>query len=284
MEATRLETRIHTPEVARHARHRYDAPSRVLSEKTTPGRWHSHIQFKERNLLTKQFLISTVLLFAYATAIAVAQNDAASRSNRITVWGPHARMTVVTEPPRSRTAADLKDSGLVTIFSNLAAKYPKGQYWCCTGYNVMGSKSGVGEQWMAAAFTPAADHTVTTLEVAVGYSQQGANGVVLSLNSDSNGVPGKALKTWNASGLPRFGTCCVLLVKSDSSGIPVSAGKQYWVVLSTNHHESETVDGWNVIDTNQVDAATVATFPGTNNKWNAFQTTPGLGFAVKGSN
>jgi len=44
------------------------------------------------------------------------------------------------------------------------------------------------------------------------------------------------------------------------------------------------VDGWNVIDTNQVDAATVATFPGTNNQWNAFQTTPGLGFAVKGSN
>ena len=35
---------------------------------------------------------------------------------------------------------------------------------------------------------------------------------------------------------------------------------------------------------NAVDAATVATFPGTNNKWNAFQTTPGLGFAVKGNN
>lgn len=137
---------------------------------------------------------------------------------------------------------------------------------------------------MAAAFTPAADHTVTQIEVAVGYSQQGTNGVVLSLNSDNNGVPGKALKTWNASGLPRFGTCCVLLVKSDSSGIPVSAGKQYWVVLSTNRHESDTVDGWNVIDSNQLDAATVATFPGTNNKWNAFQTTPGLGFAVKGSN
>jgi hypothetical protein len=97
-------------------------------------------------------------------------------------------------------------------------------------------------------------------------------------------VPGKALKTWNASGLPRFGDCCTLVVKSDSAGIPVSAGKQYWVVLSTNSNEKDTVDGWNVIDSNQVDSATVATFPGTNNQWNAFQTTPGLAFAVKGSN
>jgi len=235
-------------------------------------------------MFAKKFPISTVLLFACAMATAVAQNDAAWRSKGTTVWGPHARMTVVTEPPRSRTAANLKDAGLVTIFSNLAAKYPKGQYWCCTGYNVMGSNSGVGEQWMAAAFTPAADHTVTRIEVAVGYSQGTINGVVLSLFSDNNGVPGNALKTWNASNLPMFGTCCALVVKSDSAGIPVSAGKQYWVVLSTNSKEQDTVDAWSVIDSDQEDAATVATFPGTNNKWNAFQTTPGLGFAVKGSN
>jgi hypothetical protein len=235
-------------------------------------------------MFPKKLLVSTALVFAGATALAAAQNKPAVKGHGTMVWGKHARMTVVTEPTRSFTATNIRDSGLITIFSNLAAKYPKGQYWCCTGYNVMGSKSGVGEQWMAAAFTPAADHTVTRIEVAVGYSQQGTNGVVLSLNSDNNGVPGKALKTWNASGLPRFGTCCALLVKSDSSGIPVSAGKQYWVVLSTNSHELDTVDAWNVIDSNQVDAATVATYPGTNNKWNTFQTTPGLGFAVKGSN
>jgi len=191
-------------------------------------------------------------------------------------------MTIEAGPTGSQTANHLKDSGLVTIFSNLASKYPKGQYWCCSGYNVMGPSQG--EQWMAAAFTPAANHTVTRIEVAVGYSQGKTNGVVVSLNSDKNGVPGKALKTWNASGLPRFGTCCMLVAKSDSAGIPVSAGKQYWVVLSTNSHELDTVDAWNVIDSNQVDAATVATFPGNNNQWNAFQTTPGLGFAVKGSN
>jgi hypothetical protein len=237
-------------------------------------------------MFAKKFLISTTLLFVGATAIAGAQNDVALRGNGTTVWGEHARMTVVTKPAPSRTITNIniKDSGLVTIFSNLAAKYPKGKYWCCTGYNVMGPSSGVGEQWMAAAFTPGADHTVTRIEVAVGYSQQGTNGVVLSLSRDNNGVPGKALKTWNASSLPRFGDCCTLVTKSDSSGIPVSAGKRYWVVLSTNSNEKDTVDGWNVDDTNQVDPAMVATYPGTSNRWEAFQTTPGLAFAVKGSN
>jgi hypothetical protein len=235
-------------------------------------------------MFSKKLLVLTTLLFAGATLIAAAQNDGATSGHGITVWGKHARMTLVPEPPASRTRPNLRDSGLVTIFSNLAAKYPKGEYWCCTGYNVMGSQSGVGEQWMAAAFAPSADHTVTRIEVAAGWSQQGPNGVVVSLRRDSNGVPGKALKSWNVSGLPRFGDCCGLVVASDAAGIPVSAGKQYWIVLSTNGNETNTVDGWNVVDTDQVDSATVATFPGTNNQWNAFQTTPGLAFAVKGSN
>ncbi|HXM24243.1 MAG TPA: choice-of-anchor R domain-containing protein [Terriglobales bacterium] len=235
-------------------------------------------------MFSKKLLVSIALVFAGATAIAAAQNDVALRGHRTTVWGKHARMTVVTEPAPSFTTTNLNDSGLVTIFSNLAATYPKGEYWCCTGYNVMGSNSGVGEQWMAAAFTPGANHTVTRIEVAVGYSQQGTNGVVLSLNRDSHGIPGKALRSWSASNLPRFGTCCTLVVKSDKSGIPVSAGKQYWIVLSTNSNELDTVDVWSVDDTNQLDSATVATYPGTSNHWKAFQTTPGLAFAVKGSN
>jgi hypothetical protein len=233
-------------------------------------------------MFSKKSLVSVALVFVGATALAAAQNDVVLGRKSTTVRGKHASMTVVAEPSRSRATTNIKDPGLVTIFSNLAAKYPKGQYWCCSGYNVMGPSQG--EQWMAAAFTPAADHTVTRIEVAVGYPEGKTNGVVLSLNSDNNGVPGAALKTWNASGLPRFGTCCALVVKSTSTGIPVSAGKQYWVVLSTNSHELDTVDAWNVIDSNQVDSATVATYPGTNNKWNAFQTTPGLAFAVKGSN
>jgi hypothetical protein len=234
-------------------------------------------------MFPKKLLVCTALAFASATAIVAAQNDVVSHGVGTTVRGSHAIMTVVAEPaPSSPTRTKLNDSGLVTIYSNLAEKYPKGEYWCCGGYNVMGPGQNAGEQWMAGAFTPHADHTVTRIEVAVGYSGQGPNGVVLSLNRDNKGVPGKPLKTWNASGLPTFGTCCGLVVKSDASGIPVSAGKRYWIVLSTNSKEKDTVDGWNFNDTNQVDAATDASF--SSNKWTVFQTTQAVAFAVKGSN
>lgn len=224
-----------------------------------------------------KLLISGAFVLIGATAIAAAPSGIAN-GDRTTIVGRHARVTMVAQSDKSFIRTELADAGLVTIFSNLASKYPKGEYWCCEGYNIMGPNSGLGEQWMAAAFTPGANHTVTKIEVAVGYTQ-GTNGVVISLNKDSNGMPGSALKTWNASALQNFGTCCAIVVKSDRSGIPVSAGKQYWIVLSTNGNETDTVDAWNFNDTDQVDTTTLASY--TNDQWTVFQAS-GVGFAVKG--
>src|ERR1043166_5521888 len=88
--------------------------------------------------------------------------------------GSDARMTQVKRALLPFTPATIHDTGLLTIFNSLASKYPKGEYWCCSGYNVMGPNQGT--QWMGAAFTPDADHTVTKLEIAVGWSD-GTNGV-----------------------------------------------------------------------------------------------------------
>jgi hypothetical protein len=248
-------------------------------------------------MLSKKFLISTALMLASTWTIAGAQNVPVMKANGTTVRGKYAAMTVVTEPPRSivktnastvtttnDTKANLPDSGLLTIFSNLASEYPNGEFWCCTGYNIMGPSSGVGEQWMAAAFTPHANHTVTKITVAVGYSQGTINGAVLGLKADNNGVPGKWLKSWTLSGLPTFGTCCALVAGSDTSGIPVTAGQQYWVVVKTNANQLDTVDGWNVADTDQVHPRKLAVFPGAHNAWYVFRATPGLAFSVEGSN
>ena len=225
---------------------------------------------------------SVVAIAAVASAIAGTTRDDPG-SNAITIQGPQAKMTILANAPaQSMLTANEAGKGLVTIFSSLASKYPKGIYWCCTGYNVMGSNSGVGEQWMGGAFTPSIDHTLTQVEVAVGYSGQGPNGVVISVNRDNGGIPGKALKKWSVSGLPRFGTCCTTVVKTDRSGIPLAGGSQYWIVLSTNSTETDTVDGWNVSDADQVDQANFASYDGTT--WHTFQTAPGLAFAVKGSN
>jgi hypothetical protein len=246
-------------------------------------------------MFSKKFAISTAIMLASAWSIAGAQNASVVKGNvtphGTTVWGKHAAMTVVTEGPRAITSTNTNgaktntlDSGLVKIFSNLASEYPNGAFWCCTGYNIMGPSSGVGEQWMAAAFTAHANHTVTKITVAVGYSQGTINGAVLGLKDDNNGIPGKWLKSWTLSGLPTFGTCCTLVAGLDTSGIPVTAGQQYWVVVKTNANQLDTVDAWNVDDTDQVHPRKLAVFPGAHNAWYVFRATPGLSFSVEGSN
>ena len=234
-------------------------------------------------MFARKLVVSLALLVAGATTMALAQNQVAGSGT--TVRGEHAWMTIVTHPAKSSSAAtptpDSKAPELVTISGHLADGYPNGLYWCCGGYNVMGPNSGVGVQWMAAAFTPSANHTVTQIDVGAGFSQGTTNGIVLSLNLDNKGKPGKALKTWSISGLPRFGACCGLTTGTDS-GIAVTGGKQYWIVLKTDNSELDTVDGWNFDDTDQVNMATIASFTGK--KWTVFQSTQGVAYAVRGSN
>ncbi|HEX3430817.1 MAG TPA: choice-of-anchor R domain-containing protein [Rhizomicrobium sp.] len=224
-----------------------------------------------------------LLAFASATVATAGEARAGDGFDAVTVRGPHATMTVLPNAPaQGLVSAKENGKGLVTIFSSLASKYPKGVYWCCEGYNVMGSNSGVGVQWMGGAFTPDVAYTLTEVEVALGYSGQGANGAVIRVTDDNSGAPGKTLKKWSVSGLPVFGTCCTIVVKTDRTGIALTGGKQYWIVASTNSSETDTVDGWNVSDADQVDQATTASWDGT--VWHTFQTAPGLAFAVKGAN
>ncbi|HEV2964824.1 MAG TPA: hypothetical protein VG649_23555, partial [Candidatus Angelobacter sp.] len=67
-------------------------------------------------------------------------------------------------------------------------------------------------------------------------------------------------------------------------------GTQYWIVLKTNSKTSNTWAAFNVNDTDQVDPAPAAQYCsadkggscGSNDKWTAFQSQPGLAFAVLG--
>ncbi len=142
------------------------------------------------------------------------------------------------------TPARRPDAGLITIFSNLG-----------TGNNVYNGSVGSGilgqnvpnqlfPEWLASGFTPTADHVVTQIQVGVTYSE-GPNGVILSINDDNNGVPGQPLKSWRLPNLPTFGTCCTLQTVNLATGIPVTHGKQYWIVLQTPAHNQGTWDVWN---------------------------------------
>jgi hypothetical protein len=179
--------------------------------------------------------------------------------------------------------------GLVTIYDNLAHKYPKGLYNSVGGHQIVGPQNLIGSPqfWEAAAFTPSADHVVTRIQIGATY-QSGTNEVVVALYNDNGGLPGTALKIWHARDLAV--ACCGLIAVKSDPGIPVSAGQQYWVVMMTDKTDRDVFAIWNYNVTDQVDPGTVAYYcvnaqnncTGTANQWALDGFTLGLAFAVLG--
>ena len=132
---------------------------------------------------------------------------------------------------------------LVTIYSNLGKR--KNVYNSIAGVGILGPDAGQPwPQWVGCGFRPKADHTVTEIQVGATYVQ-GTNTLVVSLNEDNKGIPGKALHAWRFSDLPTFGSCCTLQSAKYAAGIPVKKGKLYWVVLSPQKKFQDTYDVWN---------------------------------------
>jgi len=135
------------------------------------------------------------------------------------------------------------DAALKTIGGNLST-YPFGIYFCCFGNTLaQGPPSFLFTSWVAVAFTPTADATVTRVEVPVGTYSTSDTDFLVSLDADSNGIPGTTLKKWNASTTFEYGACCVLQVENDAAGIPVKAGTQYWIAVTTNS-KHDFFGGW----------------------------------------
>jgi hypothetical protein len=137
-----------------------------------------------------------------------------------------------------------EDAGLINIANNFT-QYKNSPYWGWSGYAICGPQGGCAdatEQWLATAFTPKANHVATRIEVPALY-YSGTNGVVLSLYDDAGGVPGKPLHSWQLVNLPSV-ACCTVVGGSDKRGIPLTGGKQYWIVIRTSTKDATAVALW----------------------------------------
>jgi hypothetical protein len=146
-------------------------------------------------------------------------------------------------PSEPFVPAVTEPSKLVKIYSTLG----KGSnvYNAISGYGILGPDAG--QPWpqsVGCGFRPKADHMVTEIQVGATYVQ-GTNTLVVSLNEDNKGIPGKALHSWHFSNLPTFGSCCTLQSAKYAKGIPVKKGKLYWVVLSPQQKFKDTYEVWN---------------------------------------
>jgi hypothetical protein len=237
-------------------------------------------------MLKKALLTLALLAMSGVICFAVVKDEVVTSSD--------GRMTFVPKRPvpgqaQSSTRSAASSAALVTVFNNIGKAYPKGSYSCCDGYIVAGPDSPSGpEAWVAAAFTPRANHVVTEVEVALSV-QGGTNELVLSLNNDAGGQPGTAIKIWDLQSLPAAGTCCTIEVKKDGAGVPITAGTRYWIVVSTKKN-SDIQAVWNVNDTNQMSPRKIAFYCSSqvgecqnNDAWTVEKRSPGPAFAVLGS-
>jgi hypothetical protein len=188
---------------------------------------------------------------------------------------------VVATSPRMDGAGQIAPTlppRVTTIAGNLAKKYKKGSYICCYGYDVRGPTSGFGQQWLGVPFTPAANFTITAIEVPISY-ESGTNKFVITLNHDSGGVPGTQIAAFTVTNVPAFPTCCALATVSPNS-VSVTGGQHYWITVQTSSTGQSARGVWNANDTDQTDAQSVAANSGA---WGTASLTPGLAFAVFGN-
>ena len=192
-------------------------------------------------ILRRSCLIINLLLAVFVLALTTQAIGQTATDGTVTING--GRNAIFVRPPvYTISPANSLPAGVITIYSNLG----KGNqtYNAIAGVGILGPNVP-GQplpQSVGTAFTPSQDHLIQAVQVGATYVQ-GSNGVIVSLNEDSNGVPGKQLAAKTFTNLPLFGTCCTLLTGKGASGIPVKAKTQYWVVLRPIANDTYCV--WN---------------------------------------
>jgi hypothetical protein len=197
------------------------------------------------------------------------------------VHGSDGQMTFTTSPANGTATGshiEYLKPGENVIFSNLGKKYPDAIFSCCGGPGLNGPNWGGGQQWVAGAFTPSSNVTVTRIALGLGYVS-GTNSAIVTLNSDDNGLPGTQLASFKIRNIPPSGSCCTLTEVRDRAGTPLTAGEQYWVVATTTA-DSNLFAIWNQNTTEQIHFLTNAHNNGQGWKLGYFY--PGMAFGVFG--
>jgi Ca2+-binding RTX toxin-like protein len=124
---------------------------------------------------------------------------------------------------------------------------PRGNaYQCCEGWQVSGSGTGGTSFTVATEFLVAKSGSISQIDVAVGYVS-GVNSFYAALYTDNAGLPGTLLARWdNLSSNTPFRQCCGLVTVSGISGLNLSAGNSYFLVLGPMSVNDTSWEEWNL--------------------------------------
>jgi hypothetical protein len=195
--------------------------------------------------MVKSPLARVVLCLAVLALIGVTALALGTKPNYVLT--NNGRNVVATKAPSViTTRGPESDAGLKTIAGNLST-YPFGTFFCCFGNTISGGGSDFlsTQFWEAIPFTPTANATVTRVEVSVGtFGGSDAGAFRIQLLADNNNSPGTAIHTFNILTEPTYGSCCTLDVGNDKAGVPVTAGTQYWIAVTTGKKQTTFAGGW----------------------------------------
>jgi hypothetical protein len=145
--------------------------------------------------------------------------------------------------PAAGAEAKKSPAAPIAIYDNLGTGRRK--YRCCIAWTIGGPHSKIGQQWLAAPFTPSADRTATSVSLGLTWSLGPNAGLTVSLAPDRNGHPGKDIVAAQVpANLPAFNHCCAVQSIAFASPAKLSKGLRYWVVVRTNAATARTVDNW----------------------------------------
>jgi len=129
-----------------------------------------------------------------------------------------------------------------TLYSNLGSG--NDVYQCCSGWTISGT--GIGTSFTSAnQFMVTASGNVGQIDVGVGLVE-GTNSFYVDIDADNAGQPGAVLASFpGLSSSETFGQCCGLVTISNISGLSLSTGTKYWMVIGPTNTASSTWEAWN---------------------------------------
>jgi hypothetical protein len=142
---------------------------------------------------------------------------------------------------------NLYSFNIPTFFNTLGS--PGNVYRLGAGWIVSGTGAPVGSFTAANEFQPAYSGNVSQIDVAVSYVS-GVNSFYVPLNTDNAGQPDTMLASWgNLSSTTNLGSCGGLVSISGISGLSLTAGSNYWIVIGPTSPNSTTWEAWNLNST-----------------------------------
>jgi hypothetical protein len=132
-----------------------------------------------------------------------------------------------------------------TLYTNLGSE--GNLYQCCNGWTISGTGT-VGTSFTTAnEFTAMASGSVSQIDIAIGYVT-GTNSFYAALYTvGGDGNPGSQLGYWGGlSSEQNFGGCCGLVTITGITGLTLTAGQDYFLVIGPTDMNDTTWGAWNL--------------------------------------